>query len=323
VRDADGVHFGGGARNEPTTRWADDPVETTAWALGAVLAADAKSDVLGPGARWLLSRRVDGARWQSTRDTAAAVAFLTRYCAATGDLGAGKTVRLSLNGQRLDAVTISAENAFTDAATIVVPYAALPKDAPLEVRAEPESGSATVSAALTFTETGPAIDEASAGFTVRRTWNLLVPETRADGSLVYVAKPWTESVPAGAFLEAEVTVEVPEPRDFVMLTSPHPAGFEPEKRFFEEARKSLHPPGRADHVEVRDDRTVFFATRLERGTWVYRHAMRATHVGSFTALPAQVELMYFPRVRGNSKGEVVEVSKGAPAGRPGPGEGGR
>jgi uncharacterized protein YfaS (alpha-2-macroglobulin family) len=325
-RDADGVRFGGRAAGNapgPVARWADDPVETTAWALGAVLLADPRSDVLVPGARWLLSRRVDGARWRSTRDSAACVGFLTRLAVATGEAGAGRRVEVSLNGARLGSVTVTAESAFSDAATLVVPDADLPRGVPLEVRATTEGGAAAVSASLSFTETGPAIEEASSGLVVRRTWNLLVPRTRPDGTVAHVPAAFSESVPTGTLLEAEVAVESREPREFVMVTSPHPAGFEPERRYVAAERPADAPEAAADHRETRDDRTVFFAKALPAGRSVFRHVMRATHVGAFTALPAQAELMYFPDVRGNSRGGVLEVSRAAEPGLAPGGEGGK
>ena len=44
---------------------------------------------------------------------------------------------------------------------------------------------------------------------------------------------------------------------------------------------------------------------------------------AFTALPSQAELMYFPTVRGNSKGEVIEVIRGGEAGKPADAAGGK
>ncbi len=320
IRDADGVHWGGERGGMPE-RWADDAVETTAWVLGAILAADPRNADLVPGARWLLSRRVDGQRWRSTRDTAAAVAFLTRYVASTGDLGAGRTVHLTLNGLRLRSVTISPENAFTDEAVVEVGASDLPRSAPIELRAEPEKGAATVTASLSFTETGPAIGAASSGFTVERTYWRLEAVTGPDGKVSYARKPWTETVPSGTLIDVDVGVTVAEgPKEFVMVTDPHVAGLEAERDVATPV-KDAPPAAEATHVETRDDRTVFFATTLPAGTHVFRHRMRATHVGSFTALPAQAELMYFPDVRGNSKGESVEVSAAAAAGTPS--EGGR
>jgi uncharacterized protein YfaS (alpha-2-macroglobulin family) len=167
---------------------------------------------------------------------------------------------------------------------------------------------------VTFTDTGPAIEPSSAGLSVSRTWNRLVSESGPDGPMER-AVPFTESVPTGTLVEAEVVVETAEPREFVIVSSPYPAGFEPEKRWTPEAR-GREASFRADHVEDRDDRTVFFAKSLPAGRTVFRRTLRATHVGSFTALPAQASSMYFPDLAGNSKGETIEVSTAAEAGTP-------
>ena len=100
------------------------------------------------------------------------------------------------------------------------------------------------------------------------------------------------------------------------MTSPHAAGFEPTKDYGTTYDAAPAPAAATDHVETRDDRTVFFAKRLPAGTHVFRHRVVATHVGSFTALPAQAELMYFPEVRGNAAGETLEVSAAGAAGTP-------
>jgi uncharacterized protein YfaS (alpha-2-macroglobulin family) len=59
---------------------------------------------------------------------------------------------------------------------------------------------------------------------------------------------------------------------------------------------------------------MFFASRLPAGASVFRHLLRTTHAGVFTALPAQAELMYFPEVRGNSNGELWQVLPTGPVG---------
>ena len=101
----------------------------------------------------------------------------------------------------------------------------------------------------------------------------------------------------------------------VLVTSPFAAGFEPERDDGSVSYATAPPAATtADHAETRDDRAVFFVKSLPAGAHVFRHRVRATHAGSFTALPAQAELMYFPEVRGNGAGESLEVSKALPAG---------
>lgn len=308
--DAAGARFLPAPGDAPG-RWETDPIETTAWAMGAILAIDPKHPLLEGGVRWLLSQRTDGARWQSTRDTAACVAFLTRHAAATTSAGVGRTVGLSVNGLRLRAVTITAENAFSDETTLVLSSTDLPH-APIEVKAEPDSGALDVSVALRFTDTGPAVEAASSGFQVERTFWLVEPVGTTG---TFRRTRVTESVPSGALLDVDVTVTGEKAAEFVMVESPHAAGFEPERDLG--TTFDAPPPAAvdADHLDRRDDRTVFFVKTLAPGPHVFRHRVRATHVGSFTALPASAEQMYAPAVRGNGKGEVLEISAAGKAAR--------
>ena len=311
VSDDSGVRFEGEAQGAAGA-WAGDSIETTAWALGALLAADPAHALIDGGVRWLLSRRVDGARWQSTRDTAACVAFLTRRAAARGSAGAGRTVRLSVNGLRLRPITITDQNAFSDAGTLVLEAPDLPAAA-IEIRAEPESGSLDVSAALRFTDAGPAIEASTAGLRVERVFWLVEP---LAGSGTFRRTRVTETVPSGARLDVDVTVTVPAVTEFVMIESPHAAGFEPERETPLTFDVPIAEATPSDHVDRRDDRTVFFQGRLAAGTHVFRHRVRATHAGTFTVLPASAEAMYAPAIRGNAKGEVLEISIAGFAARP-------
>jgi len=309
IRDPAGVHWA--ADGAEATRWDGDPVETTAWVLGAILSADPQHEVLSPGVRWLLAQRAGGDHWHSTRDTAACVAFLTRYAVAENDLGAGREVTVTVNDRPLPPVVVTAENAFTDASSIEVATGELPTG-PIRVTAT-SAGAVAVAATLSFTDTGPAVAAASAGFTVERRWWLL-ESTTVDGKPVLRRKAVTETVPSGALLDVEVTVTTDAAREFAMIESPHAAGFEPEKDYGSAYAEPVPSTSRADHVETYDDRTMFFAKGLPRGTHVFRHRVRAVHVGSFTALPASASLMYFPDVRGNGAGEVLEISKSGGAG---------
>lgn len=307
VRDAAGVRW---VPTGDPTRWAGDPVETTAWVGGALLAvAPGHADLPGV-VRWLLAQRSEGDRWRSTRDTAACVAFLTRFVAATGDLGADRRVDLDLNGLRLAPVIVTPATAFSGAGVLELPAESLPKG---EIRLTATSeGPVTVTAALRFTDTGPAIDAADAGLTVTRTFWLLEPGV-VDGKPVVHRRPVTETVPSGALLDVEVTVTTATPREFVQVTSPFVAGFEPERELGLPFAAPPAAAGPVSRTEVHDDRAVFFVARLA-GTQVFRHRVRAVHVGQYTALPAAAELMYLPTVAGHGRGEALEVRAAGPAG---------
>ncbi|MHC5012076.1 MAG: alpha-2-macroglobulin family protein, partial [Planctomycetota bacterium] len=299
---------------EGPTRWQDDDVETTAVVLLALLEAGYGGELIPQGAQWLLAARTGGDRWRSTRDTGAAVAFLAAYTAHTGDLGAGRSVALLLDGDVAREIRLTPESVFSEIPVATFEDRVFEPGQVVRVGIRTESGAASAGVALRYHETGPAIAAASNGFSVVRRFHLLERETTEQG-VVWTRTPLTETVPSGAVVECELEVSTSREREFVMITSPHVGGAEPLRE------TAMNVPGRAPatdaRVDVRDDTTFFFVTRCGAGTHVFRHTFRATHVGTYTALPAQAELMYFPDVRGNSDGEVWQVTGDGDAGRDG------
>jgi uncharacterized protein YfaS (alpha-2-macroglobulin family) len=67
-----------------------------------------------------------------------------------------------------------------------------------------------------------------------------------------------------------------------------------------------------DHREMRDDRVVYFATELWKGSWTATYIARATTPGVFIRPPAHAEEMYNPSVHGRSDGGVFTVTAKAP-----------
>ncbi len=63
-----------------------------------------------------------------------------------------------------------------------------------------------------------------------------------------------------------------------------------------------------DHRELRDDRAVFAATVLWRGTYHASYVARATTPGTFVRPPAHAEEMYNPAVNGRSDGGEFTVN---------------
>ncbi|MEP6572188.1 MAG: Ig-like domain-containing protein [Gemmatimonadota bacterium] len=63
-----------------------------------------------------------------------------------------------------------------------------------------------------------------------------------------------------------------------------------------------------DHQEIRDDRVVYFATVLWKGTYTASYIARATTPGIFVRPPAHAEEMYNPAVHGRSDGGLFTVT---------------
>src|SRR5258708_40335910 len=64
-------------------RWYDGPVETTSFALQALVAVDPKNPLIEPVMNWLVHNR-PGAQWSNTRDTTIALLGLNDYLHASG-----------------------------------------------------------------------------------------------------------------------------------------------------------------------------------------------------------------------------------------------
>jgi len=62
-----------------------------------------------------------------------------------------------------------------------------------------------------------------------------------------------------------------------------------------------------EHQEIRDDRVVYFARALEKGTYTATYVARATTAGTFVRPPAHAEEMYNPSLGGRSDGGVFRV----------------
>lgn len=145
------------------------------------------------------------------------------------------------------------------------------------------------------------------------------------------------SVAEGELVRVRLRITVPAERQFVVLDDALPAGLEvvdPALR----TSASILPPTDArdgdgdddlpagyggygswrgwwspwDHHEFRDDRVVYAATVLWRGTYTASYLARATIPGTFIRPPAHAEEMYNPAVNGRSDGGVFTVTAKAP-----------
>ncbi|HET7230459.1 MAG TPA: MG2 domain-containing protein [Longimicrobium sp.] len=146
------------------------------------------------------------------------------------------------------------------------------------------------------------------------------------------------TVAAGQVVRVRLRVTLPEDRNMVVLDDPLPAGLEavdlslrtvspfaadllqPEPDKTEDTHAWWWGYGSwdagmwsaFDHTEIHDDRVVYFARRLWRGSYNATYLARATTAGRFVAAPAQAEEMYNPGVHGRSGGSLFTVR---PAGR--------
>ena len=146
------------------------------------------------------------------------------------------------------------------------------------------------------------------------------------------------TVAAGQVVRVRLRITLPVDRGMVVLDDPLPAGLEavdlslrtvspfagdllaPRPDDGEAEEEGLHGAwywsygswdagmwSAFDHTEIHDDRVVYFARRLWRGSYDATYLARATTAGRFVSAPAQAEEMYNPGVHGRSGGGVFTV----------------
>jgi hypothetical protein len=156
----------------------------------------------------------------------------------------------------------------------------------------------------------------------------------------------TVSVAEGDLVRVRLRITVPTDREFVVLDDALPAGLEAvdlslrtsaigagpgsaERERQKGEQEDMEREGGGenwwyygwwdggwwspfDHRELRDDRVVYFATYLWRGTYTASYIARATTPGVFVRPPAHAEEMYNPAVHGRSDGGLFTVTKKSP-----------
>jgi uncharacterized protein YfaS (alpha-2-macroglobulin family) len=136
-------------------------------------------------------------------------------------------------------------------------------------------------------------------------------------------------VAAGGEVTLELAVSSTTDGRFIAIEAPLPAGLEAidpnlattarapagadgateealDGEFADDAWSSWEIPG-FDHVEMRDDRIVLYATYLPAGTHRTKVRCRATTPGMFILAPAHAERMYAPEIFATTAGGSFEV----------------
>jgi len=102
-----------------------------------------------------------------------------------------------------------------------------------------------------------------------------------------------DAVESGDKIEVVLTITSKNVYDYLAFEDMKPAGCEP----MELRSGGRWAGGLCPHIELRDEKVVFFIGLLEQGTHVLRYKLRAETPGKFHALPTTGFAMYAPEVR--------------------------
>ncbi len=269
---------------------------TTALVLQAMLATNPENQLIPKTVRWLMWTRLGG-YWRTTQETAATIIALSEYLAISGELEADFSYQVFLNGELIAEDVVGTENVAEHRKLKVVDLA--PGDNEIRVTKEGE-GQLYLDTTLRYYGEKESLEAARSlnGPLIQRQYEH--PETE---------QPLT-SYQVGDLIRVRLTVELPDDLWYVVVEDPLPAGTEAINGTLNTtAIGEMGDHHYWSHPELRDEKAVFFTTRLWEGVHEYTYLIRATTAGTFRAMPAEVTPMYEPDIWGRSTSAVFHIEE--------------
>jgi alpha-2-macroglobulin len=323
-------------------RWSDGPVESTSFALMALVEIDPKNALIEPVTNWLIKNR-RGAQWNNTRDTAITILALDEYLHASGELSSDATYEISANGTAIATQTVKPSDILRAPSRWSIPAPAV-RDGINEIRIHRTHGTGSLyfaAEARFFSLEEPIKAEGNEIFVRRDYYHMVGHPTLLKGQ-VYDRVPLRdgETIASGERVEVVVTVETKNDYEYLLFEDLKPAGLEAveirsgeglyarelksgavTRKFVDTKRPVVEKPsiiqrnanadttGRTEwlYQELRDRKVAIFASRLPQGVWEIRYTLRAEVPGSFHALPLMGQAMYVPEIRANSEEVRINV----------------
>lgn len=283
-------------------------VETTAWALRALLRQEPENEVLPKVVHWL-RLQWNGQAWISTRATSLTIAALLEYLQARRWTPPQGLVRLMLNGETLEEVELRPESVYQPDVRWEIPAGRL-RRGENEIRLTCE-GRGQLYYTVAFHRYLKA-DEmpqrlSATGLRVERRYDLV--EVGRDGKQRFRPLPSDKPCRRGSVIRGQITLHVDRPRQHVVVEEPLPAGCEVLEQGDLERYEWQERGYWWTSRDLRDDKIVFFITDLPPGQHQLFYTLRAEQPGTYRVLPTYVEGMYEPELHTSGSGAVVEIRK--------------
>jgi uncharacterized protein YfaS (alpha-2-macroglobulin family) len=294
----------------PRYTWSDDQVETTALALEALALLQPDSPLITKIVNWLLLER-QGARWTSTKDTAAVVKAALTLERARPQQVAAESVSVLLNGAEIGRFDISA-----DADSLSIDLEGLQAGSNTLEIAAPAGSTLHSSVSVSYIAVEDFDQPVSSGISVQRSYELLSPHfDTAQQRILYSRSP-ASSAAAGDYLLVSVTLQPDADLRFVLVNEPLPAGYSVIEDDYAFRVAGITPRYGYDYYgwnqwydgrQIRDQRIDYYFSRLSKPV-TFTYVLRAETPGEFTALPTHAWMMYAPDVQGIGTRDVLQVT---------------
>ncbi|MBT8791756.1 alpha-2-macroglobulin family protein [Akkermansia muciniphila] len=304
-------------------RWYGSSAATQAAYLKLMSKSAPGNPVTARLAKWLLDNRANGSYWDSTKDTADCLEALSAYLLQTREGMEDMEAEILYDGVPVKTVSCTKETLFTfDNAFRMSGKALADGSHVITIRRKKGSGNIYANSTLSYFSLEDPIPAAGNAVTVERSYyrirketvkNGSVKDTQTDaGELVSQGRDLTrrtllkngDVIASGDIIEVVMTVKTKNDVEYLMLLDPKPAGCESRETASGYARMGTV----FGYREIGDEEIRLFLSSLPMGQYQISHRLRAERPGRFSALPAVIEAMYAPELRGNSREHKIGIS---------------
>ena len=213
-------------------RWSDSDVESTAFALRALLAIDPTNELVEPVSNWLIKNR-RGAQWNNTRDTAITVLALNDYLRVSGELKADIEYEVFVNGTSIAKKKISGADVFNAPSRFVIDPKLIQDSNSIRIKVSQGSKGSGLTAVYfaaeaKFFSTEEPITPAGNEIFVKRDYYKLSGRPTLLKGLVYDKEPLRDgdTVKSGERVQTVLTIEGKNNYEYLLFEDLKPAGFE-------------------------------------------------------------------------------------------------
>jgi len=297
--------------------WYGSEFEAHAYYLKLLARTDPQGRLAPRLVKYLLNNRKHATYWNSTRDTALCIEAMADFLRASGEAKPEMTVQIWMDGELQKSVEITSANLFQFDNSFVLSGDALTTgDHVIELKKQGR-GPLYYNAYLTNFTLEDYITRAGLEIKVQRRYYRLKPVEKSikvagsRGQAVDQRVEKYERVPmenlatleSGQLVEIELEIQSKNDYEYLVFEDMKPAGFEPV-----DLRSGYTGNPLGAYMEFRDNRVVFFVSRLARGRHSVAYRMRAEIPGRFSALPTRAWAMYAPELKANSDEIKLQVT---------------
>ncbi len=285
--------------------WFEGASET----MGRYLQLKLRNDMNDPDIDWivrgLLLHRRSTMSWENTRDTAVVIEAMIELLKTRNTAATPPEFDVLLDGKPIETVRATGEELRRRTELSLDATKLTPGPHTVEVRRVNGPDFEAILVSREFSSTVTSGDDQGPLRIERRFFRVRsessksnvggTNDERSKSDRVELAE--TDSISAGDIIEVELTVTLQSDIEYLMLQSPHAAGFEVHHLNDQFLHTSYH--------ELRDDRLDLYFESLTAGTYSFAYQLRAEHTGRLWFNPASFGSMYYDQMTASSPSRML------------------